>query len=115
MRLTTKNQSGGYSFLGDTQSVINRLAELEDLEEQGRLAKLPCKLGSTIYDIYEFIENRCSPEILEYKAKTIEIGEDKHEIYFDIGSTIFRPDDFGKTVFLTKFEAEKALEREMGK
>lgn len=39
MRLTTKNESGGYSFIGDFQSVINRLAEYEDLEEQGRLVR----------------------------------------------------------------------------
>lgn len=27
----------------------NKLAELEDLEEQGRLLRLPCKVGDTVY------------------------------------------------------------------
>lgn len=29
--------------------VINKLAEYEGLEEQGRLIKLPCKVGDTVY------------------------------------------------------------------
>lgn len=29
--------------------VIDKLAEYEDLEEQGRLIKLPCKVGDTLY------------------------------------------------------------------
>ena len=29
--------------------IITRLANYEDLEEQGRLIKLPCKVGDTIY------------------------------------------------------------------
>lgn len=37
----------------DLHSIINHLAEklceYEDLEEQGRLVKLPCKVGDTVY------------------------------------------------------------------
>lgn len=90
--------------------LYRKLAEFEDLAEQGRLIELPCKVGDTLYDIYEFIENRNSPEIYEYKAKEITVGKDKQGDYFIIDSTIFRVGDFGKTVFLTKEEAEKAIE-----
>lgn len=31
--------------------VIERLARYEDLEEQGRLVELPCKVGDTVYRI----------------------------------------------------------------
>ena len=32
-----------------TQHLAEKLAEYEDLEEQGLLLKLPCKVGDTIY------------------------------------------------------------------
>lgn len=49
--------------------VIDKLAEYEDLEEQGRLVKLPCKVGDTVYvdntilpiedmECYEDIDNK---------------------------------------------------------
>ncbi|MDF2510452.1 MAG: hypothetical protein K0S04_318 [Herbinix sp.] len=85
------------------------LGEMKILESQGIYIKLPCKVGDTIYDIYEFVENRCSPDITEYKAKTIKIGKDYRGIWFCIDSTYFRPDDIGKTVFLDREAAEKAL------
>lgn len=84
--------------------------EYKDAEEQGLMVRLPCKVGSTIYDIYEFIENKNHPEVYEYEAETIEIGKDKHGRYFVIDCTIFRQEDFGKTVFLTLTEAEAKLE-----
>lgn len=32
-----------------TRMILEKLAEYEDLEEQGRLIKLPCKAGDTVY------------------------------------------------------------------
>lgn len=88
---------------------LNELEVLCEAWREGKAVVLPCKAGDTLYDIFEFIENRASPEISEYKAKTIEIGEDRQGMYFVIDCTIFRPDDFGKTVFLTLEAAEAAL------
>ena len=34
------------------EMIINRLAELEDKIENGTLIELPCKIGSTVYHIY---------------------------------------------------------------
>lgn len=31
------------------KAMVDKLAELEDLEEQGRLLRLPCKVGDTVY------------------------------------------------------------------
>jgi hypothetical protein len=84
------------------------LQAYKDSEEQGLLVKLPCRAGDTIYDIYEFINNRCQPEIIEYKADTIGIKKDKSgRLYFIIDSTIFHPEDFGKTAFLNKDDVIK--------
>lgn len=61
-RLTTTSDKGGVAFTFDLEVEatpqemvkILRLAEklkyYEDLEEQGRLIKLPCKVGDTVCD-----------------------------------------------------------------
>ena len=99
--------------------VLQKLAEYEDLEEQGLLLKLPCKVGTTVYvidTIYE-CDNDYMDCIMEFPDRyQCEIGfkcEYEHE------KLVVRPesfdfkmlDNFNKTVFLTKEEAEKALER----
>ena len=85
--------------------VYFKLKEYEDLEEQGRLVKLPCKIGTEVYDI-TWWDNVQEKVVVKGKAyyRTVH----KHKItklpftYSDI-------DDFGKTVFLTKSEAEQKL------
>ena len=87
------------------------LAEYEDLEEQGLLLKLPCKVGDTVYSITrDFIS--------EYNIRNF-ICYDNGNIFFDwkcvkgiyLNIKGFHIDDIGKTVFLTKEAAEKELER----
>ena len=85
--------------------VIDKLAEYEDLEEQGRLVKLPCKIGTEVYDI-TWWDNVQEKVVVEGKAYHRTVY--KHKVtklpftYSDI-------DNFGKTVFLTKSEAEQKL------
>lgn len=89
-------------------TILKKLADYEDLEEQGRLIKLPCKVGDVVYAYCnEF-------GILEYEVDSIVI--DKHITYQcsaysepigDCPSECLdeiEPDisDFGKTVFLTR-------------
>ena len=86
-------------------SICEKLGKYEDLEEQDRLIKLPCKIGTEVYDItcWDDIEEKV---VVKGKAyyRTIR----KHKVtkfpftYSDIN-------DFGKTVFLTKSEAEQKL------
>lgn len=33
------------------KAVLEKLAKYEDMEEQGLLIKLPCKVGDTVYEI----------------------------------------------------------------
>lgn len=82
------------------KEAIDKLAEYEDLEEQGLLIRLPCKVGDTVYVIY-------SPNklVLPYTYKTVRI-ENLLKIveYLEKGL-------FGKTVFLTHEVAEAALQK----
>ena len=88
------------------EAAWKKLAEYEDLEEQGRLIKLPCKVGNKIYTVEDGY-------VYDFKADTIEVRKENGKYIFCIAYMDFKAEDFGKTVFLTKEEAEKALE-EMG-
>lgn len=83
------------------QKAFEKLAEYEDLEEQGRLLKLPCGVGGIVYTIYS---DEDGPFIREAKIEEVSIH---HRIWVD--SMYFDYDDFGKTVFLTRKEAEDRL------
>lgn len=90
---------------GYISDAFKKLAEYEDLEEQGRLVKLPCKIGTEVYDI-TWWDN--AQEKVVVKGKTYYRTVHKHKVtklpftYSDI-------DNFGKTVFLTREEAEAKL------
>lgn len=82
----------------------------ESLEKQGRLVKLPCKIGTEVYDI-NWWDN--VQEKVVVRGKTYCRTAHKHKVtklpftYSDI-------DNFGKTVFLTKSEAEAKLKELRG-
>lgn len=90
--------------------LIEKLGKYEDLEEQGRLVKLPCKFGTEVYNITWWDDVQ---EKVVVKGKTYCRTVRKHKVtksifsYFDIL-------EFGKTVFLTKSEAEAKLEELRG-
>nr|DAE56203.1 MAG TPA: hypothetical protein [Bacteriophage sp.] len=107
---------------------LEKLADYEDLEEQGRLVKLPCKVGDVVhvvtspfnvFDDIEYDENM-KDEVYESHVSSItfyECGE-QYRIYAKatnhfIGA-YFRECDFGKTVFLTKSEAKAKLKELRG-
>ena len=76
------------------------------LEEQGLLLRLPCKVGDVIYEIHPL-----TGKITPRKIKSIVVCNcpDLTIMYksgYDYSNV---QDDFGKTVFLTKEEAEQKL------
>lgn len=98
--------------------VIEKLSTYEDLEEQGRLIKLPCKVGDIVYCIFNMY-TKCThsnEEFDEYNCQGCEYECDsKKENYVqDMGAysldwIVTNLNNFGKTVFLTKSEAEAKL------
>ena len=100
------------SKMGENECVglpITKLARYEDLEEQGLLLKLPCKVGDTVYAIG--FNNK--PVVYESVVLSILITE--KEIVFNVKVDEFEINSqlkqsmFGKTVFLTQEEAEAKL------
>lgn len=107
-----------YVNCDESYCAMDKLAEYEDLEEQGKLLKLPCAVGDTLYHLC-ILKNK-EPLIIKMKVGCVEscgaIRNHKgvHEIWnvyaeTDYTKGYFKFFDFGKTVFLTREEAEAAL------
>ena len=100
-------ETPGGSFCEDgycsQRKVWERLKQHEDMEEQGLLVRLPCKVGDTIYRCGDPIK-----KIYEWEIVCIEMFEDE-TIFIDDSDNEFAKWDIGKTVFLTREEAEGAL------
>ena len=101
--------------------VYFKLKEYEDLEEQGRLLKLPCKVGDVIcgndfdspcaYTITAFSFGEC-------EGYVDEPATNKEIIFYYSNSSgsitgSFAESEIRKTVFLTREEAEEKLKELM--
>jgi hypothetical protein len=81
--------------------ILTKLAVYEDLEEQGLLVRLPCPIGTTVWDI-------CGMDIRENVLSGIECGKDgKQFLWANHDEWLGELNDL---VFLTREEAEKKLE-----
>lgn len=107
------------SSVDNCQEAINKLGKYEDLEEQGLLLRLPCKVGYTVYCIYERY-TKCSEneqEFDEYSCQGCECLEcDSHKEFYMQSQKAYSLDwivsnlkRFGNTIFLTQEEAEQKL------
>lgn len=104
-----------YRNLWAMADLREKLKEYEDLEEQGRLVKLPCKVGDTVYGIN--IDRNIASAL-----KIISVKIYSYAIYFNYqlidgiykNIVSFTDFDIGKTVFLTKSEAEAKLKELRG-
>ena len=132
-RLTDKNATGNYFYpkcfekcdgLGASSkcdnceimtSVCEKLGKYEDLEEQGRLVKLPCKVGDVVYRINIGAMKPVIPlRVVEYRFKIVGncIREKiccSDDFLCKQPSIIYYTEDIGNKVFLTKSEAEQKL------
>ncbi len=91
---------------------FKRIVALMEADKDGRLVVLPCKIGATVYVLIQ------DSAIFYPETNGWYIGEDTIDAItqdgFYLGSVEdvdFRPNDaIGETVFLTREEAETALE-----
>lgn len=122
-RLTQTSNSGGVAFTFDlditcepseAKKILNlatKLKNYEDLEEQGRLIKLPCKVGDKVYYargkfVLEYEVTGFSIDITGVWLIHGEYHVDKNNKTYGYN---FDVDEIGKTVFLSRFEAEEEL------
>lgn len=93
--------------LADLESLCSytRLRELADAEKDGRMVLLQCKVGDTVYRIVRDAD----PHITRDEVRNMYFADDMTLCVELISGRIILPEKFGKTVFLTCEEAEKAL------
>lgn len=109
---------GQWGEIGDNRMrATKKLGELEDAEEQGRLVVLPCKPWDKVYQLFvtDVIDKKLIYKIFQAKVTKITIDRFRTIFSFEtLDENKYKSDltmeSFGETVFLTREEAEKALE-----
>ena len=99
------------------ENMIKKLATYEDLEEQGLLVRLPVNKNEEIYLISSrwTVCSECGSRFDEYNCIGCEYECDSEKEYYVCPTYLSAinvstyVDRFGKTVFLTREEAEKKL------
>nr|DAE49987.1 MAG TPA: Small RNA degrading nuclease 1 Recognition Motif, RNA BINDING [Caudoviricetes sp.] len=104
-----------YEDIAELCGGFDRLRELAEADKDGRVLILPCKVGDTVF---ARLENK-SKYVCECKVKQIVVGNIGFVTFAPIGAPEREYDvslrGFGKTVFLTREESEKALQEMEGK
>ena len=95
------------AFDNDT-SRIERAHNLHVADKEGRVIVLPCKVGDTVY--FALLGR-----IIEKQVFSIVSFSKSTRIYCGGTSEYFRPEDIGKTFFLTREEAEREIQEMEGK
>lgn len=78
--------------------------ECEFFKDKSRFAELPCKAGDTAYCFAPCFDEMHHPKLKVVEAEILEVRTTATVLGLD-----FDVDKIGKTVFLTREEAEKAL------
>ena len=108
----------------DNFKAIKKFADYEDLEEQGLLVRLPCKVGDTVWVVtspinvfdYDKYDGDAEYEVYESFLSSVSYyaSGEQFRIYAKVTNSFiaayFRECDFGKSIFFTREEAEKKLE-----
>lgn len=84
-----------YYIVGEA---VDKLATYEDLEEQGLLLRLPCKVGDEFWEMNTALSEACVYSRVAHSLQHI----------------VYCMERLGKTTFLTKEEAEAALAKMKG-
>ena len=88
-----------------------RLRELAEADKDGRCVVLPCKVGDTVWRIIRDGE----PHITRDEVRDMYFADDMTPCVELVGGRVTFTEKLGKTVFLSREEAEKALRGMEGK
>lgn len=124
-------EDGELFWINNVADLLEKLEEYQHLEEQGRLIRLPCKVGDTVYFLgskcdkceeddcygcpYNFNgEKRDDRFVYDMVVKQFRIRNNSayivdNDTVWSSSEISLNIDQFGKTVFLTQAEAEQRL------
>ena len=89
---------------------ISRLVELAEADKDGRVVVLPCRQGDELWTYC----NHPVKRVYSFTVSDVSTLNGR-TVLNTLGLGTIRPEDIGKTVFLTREEAEKALQEMEGK
>ena len=89
----------------------SRLRELAEADKDGRVVVLPCKVGDTVWRIVR----DGGPHITRDEVRDMYFADDMTPCVELVGGRVTFTEKFGKTIFLSREEAEKALRGMKGK
>lgn len=95
--------------IGDGMTLM-RLRELAVADQEGRVVVLPCKRGDELWTYC----NHPVKRVYSFTVSDVSTLNGR-TVLNTLGLGTIRPEDIGKTVFLTREEAEKALVEMEGK
>lgn len=109
---------------GQVAKWLEELKSYKDLEEHGLFVRLPCKVGDTVWVVtspinvfgYDEYDGDAEYEVYESFLSSVSYyaSGEQFRIYAKVTNSFivayFRECDFGKSIFLTREEAEKKLE-----
>lgn len=92
---------------------LDRLKELVEADRDGRCIVLPCKVGDKVYCIQSYFNDAKMRSEKKVKCRIVDFVQSFPDL-FECYGMIYRFEDIGKTVFLTREEAEAAMKRMEG-
>ena len=92
--------------LTEQLALLNRIRDLAEADRDGRLVVPPCKVGDTVYRIVRDAD----PHIARDEVRNMYFADDMTLCVELVGGRIILSEKFGKTVFITREEAKRALE-----
>lgn len=105
---TDENKTKAITNIGGefgSSKIMNKLAEYEDLEEEGLILRLPCKIGGTVYSLG-------TKHVIPHVVKDIFIDENNImniTLKSSSGTRYISANSIGKTIFATLQEALSAM------
>ena len=100
-----------YEGIAEPCGGLDRLRELAEADKDGRVVVLPCKVGDTVWRIVRDGE----PHITRDEVRDMYFADDMTLCVELVGGRVTFTEKFGKTVFLSRAEAERALQEMEGK
>lgn len=123
-KLDVAYENGELYWLKDVAELLEELKSYKEAEEQGLFVRLPCKVGDTVWVVtspinvfgYDEYDGDAEYEVYESFLSSVSYyaSGEQFRIYAKVTNSFivayFRECDFGKSIFLTREEAEKKLE-----
>lgn len=113
-----------YEDIAELCGGVDRLREFAEADKDGRLVMLPCKVGDVMYKLFREYTECTSYQVRKdnYCCEGCMVPCDSREVTViraiqpnSLPEVVRYIEDIGKTVFLSRAEAERAIQEMVGK